>query len=502
MQKQLKRLKEIEKELSLLSGVGALLFWDQRTLMPKNAVDYRGEQRAYLSKLVHEKRTSKELKEIIGYLSKPKIFKKLDNTNKKIVKKYKKEIKKWNKVPDEHVEEFSRLISKSSSVWEKAKKENNFEIFAPYLKKIVDMKIKEATLVDPKEKTYNVLLDNFEEGMTVEELDKIFSRLKEGILEILETIKKSKTYKKQGDIFSKKKFSIEKQKKTANDIKLKLFLSDKNTVLGKSMHPFTTKISPEDVRLTTNYNKREPLKSFSATIHEGGHALYELGFDEKLKYSILYGSPSHGMHESQSRFWENHIAKSNSFWDFYFPKYKREFNEKLRNVTKNQFFLRVNQVKPSFIRVEADEVTYCLHIIIRYEIERELLEGKIKVKDLPKEWNKRYKKYLGITPKTNTEGVLQDVHWSFGGFGYFPTYAIGTMYAAMLFKQLKKEKRGIEKQIAKGNFKPILDWLRVKVHHVSGRKLAEEIIEDVCGKKIDENDFLGYLREKYYKIYK
>jgi len=501
IKKRLERLGEIEKELTILGNVEELFGWDQLTLMPKKAVKYRAEQVAYISKLIHEKRTSKELKKIIFSLSKPKNFKKLGAKEKIIVKKYKKEIKKWIRVPKTHVEEFSRLTSKAEHAWEKAKQEKKFKIFEPYLKKIVDMKIKEAKYIDSKKHPYDVLLDDFEEGMTIKKLDDIFYRLKEGIIEILNHIKNSKRFKQQKNIL-KKEFSVEKQEEASKQMKEILFLNEDQSVLGISTHPFTTSIAPDDVRFTTRYFKKEPLNSLMGVVHESGHALYELGYDRKYEYTILFTAPSFGLHESQSRFWENQICRGKAFWDFYFLKYKKIFRKELKNVGKNEFYRFLNTVKPSLIRVEADEVTYCLHIIIRYELERALIEKKLKVKDLQKEWNKKYKEYLGVVPKNPAEGVLQDMHWSSGWFCYFPTYAIGTMYAAMLFKQLKKEKGNVEKDIAKGNLKPILEWLKKNVHRKAATKLADEIVKDVCGSGLNEKDFLDYLKEKYYGLYK
>lgn len=501
MKEKLARLKELEKEMTLLEETFALLHWDQVTLMPKNALKYRAEQMAYFSKLAHEKRTSKELQSIISFLFKKENFEKLNKIDQIIVEKYNKKIKKWNKLPPSFVEELSRLVPESHNAWEQAREEKNFKKFQPYLENMVALKRKEAKLIDPTAHPYDVLLDDFEEGMTVKELDEVFPKLRDGLKQLIDKIKSSDKYKNQVDVLGKKKFPIEQQKEVVTELKEMLFLDPAYSVQGIAVHPFMTRISPEDVRITTNYRERQPFFSFGSTAHESGHALYELGFDPKLRYTILYGAPSLAIHESQSRFWENQICRGKEFWNFYYSSYKKKFNEDLKDVSKEEFYSLMNQVKPSLIRIESDEVTYCMHVIIRYELERALLDGSLEVKDLPKEWNEKYTEYLGVTPKNDSEGVLQDVHWSEGLIGYFPTYALGTMYSSMLYNKMKEEVSNVESKISKGDLKVVLDWLRKNVHVKSSTKLADEIVSEVCGEGLTEKDYLEYLNEKYLEIY-
>lgn len=499
MKEQLKQLKTIEQELHLLGGVSALLSWDRATAIPKKAVPQRAEQSAYLSTLIHEKLTSKELKNIIQQLSKNS--KSLSSLDQCIVKKYQKDLQKIEKIPKKHVEEFSRLCTQSEHAWEEARTKQDFSLFAPYLEKVLRMKLQEAKYVNATEHPYNVLLDDFEEGMTFQKIDPVFTELKNGLREIIRNIQKSTRYKQQKNIFKQFQFPVEAQKEITKDIK--------NRILGEhserhtdavSMHPFTTRISDDDVRITTAYREGQPLFSFTSTAHEAGHALYELGFAEQLHGTILCDAPSFGVHESQSRFWENHITKSREFWNFYYPLYQQKFPD-LQKMPKEEFYRQVNVVKPSLVRIECDEVTYCLHIVIRYELEKALLEGKLKIKNLPTAWNKKYQEYLGVTPKHAAEGVLQDMHWSEGLFGYFPTYALGTMYSAMIFNQLKQEHPAVMKEIARGNFSPVSTWLREKIHKHGATMLTGELIHTVCKKELTPRDFLEYLKEKYYPLY-
>tara|TARA_Y100000310_G_scaffold343605_1_gene452065 strand:- start:123 stop:1640 length:1518 start_codon:yes stop_codon:yes gene_type:complete len=501
MEKELELLKKIENEITLLEAAAGLAYWDKATIMPKKGIKDRARLVAYLNTQLHEKNTSKELNKCIKDLAQKKQFLKLSNLDQLIVRKYQKRLKRLNALPIKHVEEFSKLAAESFHAWETAKETNNFSLFEPFLEKLITLKKKEANYIDPNKNPYDVLLDDFEEGMTSEQLDEVFPRLKQGVLEILNKIKETKQYKTQKSTLKKLTFEFEQQKIIVQDLKEKLGVTKDVSFQAESTHPFMLRVGPQDVRITTNYREHQPFFSFSSTAHECGHALYELGFGKELRNTILFDAPSYGLHESQSRVWENEVTRSKEFWKYYYPYYKKQFSKALKGMSLDEFYKQINQVKPSLIRIESDELTYVIHIIIRYELERALLEGNLLVKDLPDAWSEKYKDYLGVEPKTDSEGVLQDMHWSEGLFGYFPTYAIGTMYAAMLFAQLRKDKPKIDEVLAKGNLKTILLWLRSNVHKHGGRKLSDELIKEVCGKGLSEIDFLTYLKEKYYDLY-
>ncbi len=498
MKKELERLKQIDKELYLLKGMASMLYWDRATLMPKKGLNFRAEKLAMLNKQMHEKATSNELKKVIKTLSKPNNYKKLSKIDKLVVDKHQKKIKKLSKIPSIHVEKFSKIVMKSAAAWEEAKEKKKFSIFKPYLEKVLALKVKEAKLINPKIHPYNVFLDDFEEGMKYEDIKIIFGALKEGLIEILNNIKKTKKYKQQKDLLKKMDFPEKSQEVIVKDLTKLMGMEADRSIISTSVHPFTLTVAADDVRITTAYREGQPMFSFTSTAHEAGHALYELDFDPKLRYTILADAPSYGLHESQSRIWENQVCRSLDFWKFYYPFYKKQF-KCLKNTDMRNFYELINQVRPSFIRIEGDEITYCLHIIIRFELELDLVEGKLKVKDLPKAWNKKYKEYMGITPRNDAEGALQDMHWSEGYFGYFPTYALGTLYSAMLFTQMEKE--GITKNIRKGNLAPIHDWLHKKVHRYGSTMLTKDIIKRATGRLITPEDFLSYLKEKYYDIY-
>ena len=501
MKKELKTIYRIQKDISVLSSVLGLLSWDQKTYMPKDANSGRAEEITAISKLIHEKFLSNELYKAVKKLNSKKIFKTLNKKDKLVVKKLYKAVMDARKIPSEFVEEMSLVTSNAVMKWQEAKEKNNFKIFSPWLEKTIKLKRKQCEYVKIPGHPYNSLLDDFEEGMTVEKLRPIFQKLKIELIDLLNEIKKTKKYKRQKSKI-KGKFPIPKQEKLSKEVMNRMCLPDSKTRLDVSAHPFTLGLSLKDVRITTSYDEKSPFSAFIPTIHEAGHCLYQLGLPEKFKHTLIGGPASIGLHESQSKFWEYMVARNSWFWEFYSPIFKKTFKKELKNLHLRDLYEELNQVKASKIRVYADEVTYCLHIILRFELELKLIEGKLKVKDLPKAWNKKTKEFLGITPKNDKEGVLQDVHWGMGVFGYFPTYAIGTIYAAQLFNKLLKEKHTTKEQIKKGNFKLMLNWLRKNIHELGSSLTSEEIIQKVCKESLNPDEYVKYLRNKYLGIYK
>lgn len=494
VKKVLASLRKIENELRILGSISSLLQWDQQTLMPKAAIAQRQEHLAYVSKQMHLKVTSKEMQRIISFLSKNK--KRLSFHDQLIVKKYRKELRKLRRIPVEHVEAFARLVGKSSAEWERARKENKFSIFAPYLKRIIQMRLKEARLIDRSKHPYDVLLDEYEEGTTIKDLERVFGKLKQGLRKVLKKVRSAK--KKDVSVIN---ISENEQKEMVRDIVNLIVPEEQRRVVAESVHPFTTEISADDVRLTTAYRKGKPLFAIEAAAHEAGHALYELSIPLTLRKSILGSGASTGIHESQSRLWENHVFKSREFWQGMLVRWRKK-HQSVRKGGGDDWYQRVNRVQPSLVRIEADEVTYNLHVIIRYEIEREICEGKIRIEEIPKVWNKKYKEYLGVSPRNDVEGVLQDVHWAWGSFGYFPMYTLGNIYAAMLWKQLLKECKGVKGEIRKGNVSTVRTWLQKKVHAHGATLTAKELIKRVCKKGVDAEDFVEYINEKYGSLYK
>lgn len=502
MEKELKTIYDVQKKISVLSSVLGLLDWDQKTYMPRGSNDGRAEQVSAIGKLIHEQLLSEKLFKAVSKLHDPRTFKTLKKRDQIVVKVLYEDVLDARKLPIEFVEELSRVSSKAVMAWQEAKEKDDFRIFAPWLEKVVELKKKHCRYVKIPGHPYNSLLNDFEKGMTVEKIRPVFQNLRDDLVSLLNDIKKTRSYKIQKSILKNQSFPIAQQRRICQDVVNWMHLPESKSRLDVSSHPFTLGISLKDVRITTRYNEETPFPSFYSVVHESGHALYQLGLPSNFEYTVIANSASMGLHESQSRFWENMIARNTWFWKFYFSFFKKTFKEEFKSAVLEDFYKEVNMVRPGMIRVDADEVTYCLHVILRFELEVALIEGSLKVKDLPKAWNEKMSKFLGITPKDDREGVLQDTHWGMGAFGYFPTYAIGTIYAAQLFHQLVQDKPHVKEQIEKGNFTHVIEWLRKNVHEHGRTLTAEEIIKKSCGKGLSPDAYIQYLRNKYLAIYK
>ena len=494
MKKNLRIIRDFQKELTLLEQISSLLDWDHQTNMPAGGVSSRAEQTALVSFLYHDSLTSGKLRKALKALKKEK----LSGIDKYSIRKLDKMCRRACKLPSEFVEEMARTTALAHSAWEKAKSENDFAAFKPHLEKIVKLKRKEAGYVNLPGHPYNSLLDSFEEGMTVKKLKTAFDSLKGNLTELIGKVKSSQVYRNKKQRISGIKFPREQQVVLCGDAAGRIGLRESESRLDFAEHPFTTTIGLHDIRITTNV-RRNPFFAFESTIHEAGHAVYELGFPEKYNNTVLSDAPSMGLHESQSRFYENMIGKSKPFWKYYGPKFNRAFGAKLKT---DEWYAEFNRITPGRIRVEADELHYCLHIILRFELETGLLEGAIDTAELPELWNKKMKDFFGVAPRNDSEGVLQDVHWAGGHFGYFPSYAIGTLYAAQLYQQALSEIPRLEIDIAGGRFDEIRNWLRKKVHVHGSKFLAEEVISKTCGEGLNPNAFIEYVTDKYSYLYK
>ncbi|MEF8878773.1 MAG: carboxypeptidase M32 [Candidatus Thermoplasmatota archaeon] len=489
-----------QEELSTIGGIAALLGWDQMTYMPPKGAAARSKQSSYVSRLAHEKIVSDKLWKHIQKLSKESNFKKLSEEDKIVVKKLRKDVKKARKVPSDFVEKMSVATTKGYEAWKKARKKNNFSTFEPHLKKIVELEREYCDYINIPGPKYNSLLDDYEEGMTVDKLKKEFDFLKKRLTIILDKIKDSQVYKGQRGL--DEEFDIEKQKRICRKIISKLQLPEAKARLDESPHPFTTSLDHDDVRITTNFEHKNPLFSFFSTIHETGHALYELEMPQKkYKNTVVSDAASVGLHESQSRFWENMIGRNKIFWKHFFPFFKKMFHDKLRQIDLESWYKLVNQVKPGLIRVEADELTYNLHIILRFNLELDLINDNVDVSDLPEIWNRKMDNLLGVKPSKDREGVLQDMHWSQGHFGYFPTYTIGTIYASQLYSTLTEKKSSIRRDIENGDFKNIVSWLKDNIHNYGRTMTADEIIKNVCNSGLNAEEYIDYLKKKYFEVY-
>ncbi len=490
MKKDLELIYDIQKEASVLSGISALLGWDQETHMPEKGSENRANQAVIIQNLIYDKLTSEKLWTSIKNLKKAK----LKSKDKIVLRELEKDVSKLRKLPKEFLETLSKETVRANSAWQKARKQNNFEIFKPHLKKIVKLNQEKAKYLNPKISPYDALLNEYEEGMTSEKLTILFKGLKKDLVELLEKIKQSKEYPSEKNL--NLKISKESQDKISKDIVQKIGISFDKVCYNIAPHPFTTTLGENDFRITNRYETS--FESFFSAIHEAGHALYEIGMPEKYTNTVVKDAPSLGIHESQSRFWENMIAKSETFWKGYYDFYKKHLNKK---ITLNKFLKEINKVKPSYIRVNADELTYCLHIILRFEIERDLINGKLKVSDAKKQWNQKFQEMFGLKIKNDNQGILQDIHWSHGSFGYFPTYAIGTIYSSQILKAIKKEIKNFDDLVENQKFEKILKWLRKNIHSKGRKFIADEIIKKATGSGLNPKIFINYLNKKYSKIY-
>lgn len=474
----------------------ALQSWDQETYMPEKGAAFRAQQIATLSGIAHEMASSDSLGKLLEDLNKNS--KDLSEKEKRNAARSLKDYKKQKKYTTEFVELLSRTTSECFQAWQKAKRASDFSIYAPHLTKMVDLKKKEADLLGYEGHPYNALLDQYEPDAKVADLDVLFKDVRE---QLVAYVKQIADARQNDDSFMFKHYPKDKQWDFGIELLKQMHYDFEAGRQDISIHPFTTSFSSLDVRVTTKILEDNLKSMIWSCIHEGGHGLYEQGLLPS-EYGLPSGEAiSLGIHESQSRLWENNVGRSLPYWKANYAKLQSYYPENLKNVSLEQFYKAVNLVKPSLIRIEADELTYHFHILIRYEVEKALMEGKIKVAELPEYWNARYKEYLGVKVTSDAEGVLQDIHWSHGSIGYFPTYSLGSFYAAQFFNQAKKDIKDLEKKIEEGNLLPLLEWLREKIHKHGKFYSAEELCTKVTGEKLNFKYFMDYAKHKYNNIY-
>jgi len=497
--KKVERLVEKYREISLLGKVSAVLGWDLNVNLPPKGSEGRAAQTAYLTALIADKWLDKEFRKLLEDVNKTKS--KLNLEEEAIVRNLNYRGKLYFKVPKKTIVEQSEVTSKAFMVWKEAKKNDKFKDFEPHLKKIVKLNQIIAEHLGYKDNKYDALLDLYEPGLTVKFCKKIFGKLQPELTKTLKKVQKSKNYDRVGDLVDGRLSYPEQDQKRIAFFALRRMGYDLDAGrMDVSPHPFTETLGRQDVRLTTRYHENDFRESFTASMHEAGHGVYEQGVKDEYDLTPLEGGVSLGIHESQSRFWENQLGRSYEFIKFITPIFHAFYAEQLSKVSTNTLYALFNQVKPSLIRVEADEVTYNLHIILRFELENDLINYKLLVKDLPEVWRAKMKRYLGIVPETDREGVLQDVHWSYGAMGYFPTYTLGNLYAAQITATMRKE-LDLEDLAERGELGTILTWLRSNIHQYGSLYWPDELIKKVTGKGLDPNYFLRYINKKYSKIY-
>jgi carboxypeptidase Taq len=486
---------EYVKKITAYNEALGLIYWDLRTGAPKRGIDRRSEVIGVLSTEVFKMSTSKEMAAYIAILS----GKELSEITRKTLDECRKDYERNKKIPIEEYKEYVILQSKAESVWVEARENSDFELFRPYLEKLVKMTKKMINYWGYKGNKYNTLLDLYEPGVTVEVLDQVFGELRGKIVPLVQQIAQSLNKPKTEFLFQR--FPKVNQREFSLAILTQMGYNFDAGRLDETVHPFATGLNPGDVRVTTRYDEYDFRTAVFGTIHEGGHALYEQNLSKELIGTLLCSGTSMGIHESQSLFFENFVGRSLSFWKHNYNLLKRYSANQFDGVELEDFYRAINESKPSLIRIEADELTYPLHIIIRYEIEKGLINDEIEVKDLPVIWNDMYEKYLGIRPHNNASGVLQDVHWSSGSFGYFPSYALGYMYAAQFKHKMLEELPNFDQLLEKGNLLPIKEWLNKNIHQYGKLKKPLEIVRDVTGEGLTAHYLIDYLYDKYGNIY-
>lgn len=488
------------QELKDLSGVIGLCTWDQETYLPAKAEPARAAQLSTLQGLYHERLTSPELGELLDKAAAGP----LTDDQRAMIRVLSWERARAIHVPKRLVQELAEAQSHALALWREARKARTFSVFRPGVEKLLAIRREQADAIGFQGERYDALLDAYEPGMTVARLSPVLTALREKLVPIVRALTEAEagSGSPPKDVLAGKTFDVEAQWRYTMEL-----LEDLSFDLGagrqdRSIHPFTGSTHPLDVRLTTKLVPETPFPAVFGTIHECGHGLYEQGFSPEHFRTPLAAAPSMGLHESQSRLWENIVGRSRAFWVAQFPKLQAAFPTVLADVTLDGFVGAVNRVEPSLIRTEADEVTYNLHIVLRYELELALIRGELKVADLPGEWNARMQRFLGITPAHDTEGVLQDIHWAWGELGYFPTYSLGNLYSASLWRQANRDVPGMEERISRGDVSGLRGWLREKIHSQGFRHPAEELVTRITGRGITDEDFIAYLKQKYSALYR
>ncbi|MBN2049129.1 MAG: carboxypeptidase M32 [Spirochaetales bacterium] len=502
MKESLNKLKDKTRELMVLSNIGSVLGWDQQTNLPEAGIAERAEQITLIQALHHDRITFPEIGELLEDLGcsddAPGGTRDLDDVSRSYLRAVWREYSRAVKLPARLVTELARSASLSQAAWVKARQAKDYQAFAPHLDTLLKLNLEKARCLGYQDHPYDALLDEYEPWMKTADLRRVFRDLRTYLQGLLARISEAPQV---DDVFLLKPYPVDRQEAFGRTVLADMGFDLSRGRMDVSAHPFTTSLGCDDVRITTRYNENFFKTSIFGIIHETGHALYELGYSQDIRGNILAQGASLGIHESQSRTWENLIGRSRAFWNHYLPRLKEYFPQQLSGIDMDDFYRGVNKVEPSLIRVEADEVTYNMHIILRFELETALLEGNLTVADLPLAWNDAMRDLLGVVPPSDAEGVLQDIHWSMGAFGYFPTYALGNLYGAQFFQRLRQEIPDLDRRIEQGDLGCILAWLRENIHVAGSSKTATELLKEVTGKELSVEPFSRYLEEKYSDVY-
>ena len=488
------------KEVGVLRSCADLLGWDERTYMPPAGAAHRAEQMALLARLVHERAAAPRVGELLAELESSDLVKDRDSLEAANVREIRRAYDRAVKLPEALVVELARVTTQAQPVWQKARHDSDFASFRPWLEKIVRLKREEAAAVGyGKGVPYDALLDEYEPGMTTAEVTRAFAELRDQLVPLVAAIAASK--RKPPTEILHRDYPLEDQRIFGRAAATAIGFDFNAGRLDTTTHPFCSGVGPGDCRLTTRYNPRFFNESFFGILHEAGHGIYEQGLDPEHFGTPAGSAASLGIHESQSRLWENQVGRSRAFWEHFLPRAQQVFPSAVSAVSLDDFVFAINDVRPSFIRVEADEATYNMHIILRFELEQALVSGDLSVADVPAAWNEKFKRSLGLRVLDDANGCLQDIHWSGGGIGYFPTYTLGNLYAAQFMARARDDVGDLDEAFRRGEFGRLKGWLNEKVHRPGGRYSSAELCRRVTGRPLRPEPLVSYLRQKYAPLY-
>jgi carboxypeptidase Taq len=499
MTDRLRRLKDILGEVADVNRAGSVLSWDQETYMPPGGIANRADQLTTLRRIAHVRFTGDEVGELLEAVEGEVAREPFDSDDASLVRVTRRDYDHARKLPADLVGEIARAGAMARPVWQKARQDADFKLFAPFLEKNVELNRRVADALGYKDRPYDALLDRTEPGLTTDQLEGFFADLKRAIVPLVGDVARHADTVDDSVLY--RGFDPDLQVRYTVQVVTRLGYDFDRGRQDISTHPFTTSFGPGDVRITTRVSRDFFNECLFGSIHEAGHGMYNQGIGENLDRTPLWAGASPGVHESQSRLWENLVGRSLPFWRYFYPSLKDAFPAQLKGVDEEGFFRAVNRSYPSLIRVEADEVTYNLHILLRFELENEMLEGSLKVRDLPEAWNSRIKSYLGIDVPNDREGVLQDIHWSGVSFATFPAYTLGNLMGAQLMEKVRSDIPGLEGHLERGEFGVLLEWLRTNVY-MHGRKFTpNELMERVTGQPINPGPWIAYVRQKFGALY-
>ncbi len=491
----LEQLKDLQMKQYAYGCAQSALYLDGVTVAPRDTSEGRGVALGILAGESHKLFAAPQVGELLEFLTEH--AQELELSQRRQVEELRRSYRQISRIPAEEYMEYAMLTNEASDVWHRAKESSDFELFRPVLEKLVAFNRKFAGYYDSTKAPYDALLNEYERGVDMAYLDEFFAAIRSRLVPLIRAIGEKEQIE---DAFLYRTYPLEDQRKFSDYLMDVMGLDRAHCGIGETEHPFTLNFNNKDVRITTNYKEYNVADSMYSVIHEGGHAMYELQVGDEIQYTCLAGGVSMGVHESQSRFYENIIGRSLPFVQAIFPRMKEIFPTQLADVTAEQFYRAVNKAQPSLIRTEADELTYSFHVMVRYEIEKQLIGGTLEVKDVPAEWNRLYKEYLGVDVPDDKRGCLQDSHWSGGSFGYFPSYALGSAYAAQMLRNMEQE-IDVWGPVAQGDLSAVSAWLREKVHHFGCLLEPAQVVEHACG-KFDPMVYVDYLEKKYSELYR